>query len=288
MSELRPTTPAQRPDNAQPRVDVEPTIEPPTRDELQRIERHLASLPGHSGAELSDSAELGALLVHVPGNGHGLNYAALPRWTSDGWRDSLDRVAREMRARGDWPSLLLADRLDRPSELAAELPKLGWQAMGWETALWVGRASVVPHLDPRLRIEAVLPRSVADHERVEREIFGLPERESLERSKALGHALEGGRLRAWIVRIGDEPVAVARLSQGEGVAGLYGIGVVEGRRRQGLGTLITTVATRAGMALGNRLVWLSVEDDNPGACAMYERLGFEPAFSWARWMALPQ
>ena len=217
-----------------------------------------------------------------------LNYGALPRWTSEGWRDALERLSQAMQAQGDWPSLLLAEHLDGPLGLVDGLRRLGWQAMGRETVLWVGHASVVPHLDPSLRIEAVLPRSVADHERLERQIFGLPERESRDRAEALRGTLESGSLRAWVVRVGDEPVAVARLSQGTGVAGLYGIGVVEGRRREGLGTLITTVATRAGMALGNRVVWLSVEDDNPGARRMYERLGFLPAFSWARWMALPQ
>jgi ribosomal protein S18 acetylase RimI-like enzyme len=288
MSELRPATPAQRPGDARPREDTEPTIEPPSHDELEHIERHLASLPGHSGATLTDSPELEALLVRARGKGPGLNYAALPRWAPDDWRESLDRAVSQMRAHGDWPSLLLADRLDRPLGLGDQLRELGWQPMGRETVLWVGRASVVPHLDASLRIEAVQPRSAADHERIERQVFGLPERESRERVESLGHALETGRLRAYIVRIGDEPVAVARLSQGEGVAGLYGIGVVEERRRQGLGTLITTVATRAGMAMGNRLVWLSVEDVNPGARQMYERLGFVPAFGWARWMALPQ
>lgn len=288
MSELRPAAQAQRPDNARPREDAEPTIAPPSPDELERIQRHLASLPAHSGAEVAESAEFRALLVHAPGKGPALNYAALPHWTTGDWRESLERLALQMRAGGDWPSLLLADRLDHPSDLAAELPKLGWQVMGRETVLWVGRASVVPHLDPALRIEAVQPRAAADHERIERLIFGLPERDSDDRIESLHRALEGGRLRAWIVRIGEEPVAVARMSQGEGVAGLYGVGVVGGRRRQGLGTLITTVATRAGMALGNRLVWLSVENGNSGARAMYERLGFEPAFSWARWMALPR
>jgi ribosomal protein S18 acetylase RimI-like enzyme len=288
MSELRPSTPAQRPDNARARENAEPRIEPPSHAELEMMERHLASLPDHSGAQLLDATELGALLVHASGEGPGLNYAALARWTATGWRDTLERVVLRMRSLGDWPVLLLADHLDRPPGLGQELAKLGWQPVVRETVLWVGRASAVPHLDPSLRIEAVQPRSAADHERIERQVFGLPERDSRGRVQALVGALETGRLRAYIVRIGDEPVAVARLSQGDGIAGLYGIGVVEARRRQGLGTLITTVATRAGMALGNRLVWLSVEDGNPGARAMYERLGFAPAFSWARWMARPE
>jgi hypothetical protein len=39
------------------------------------------------------------------------------------------------------------------------------------------------------------------------------------------------------------------------------------------------------MALGKRLVWLSVEDGNAGARRVYERLGFAEAFTWARWLA---
>jgi ribosomal protein S18 acetylase RimI-like enzyme len=98
-------------------------------------------------------------------------------------------------------------------------------------------------------------------------------------------ALGEGRLRAWIVWLGDEPVAVARLSRAHGVAALQGIGVVEEHRGQGLGRLITTIATRAGMAVGDRIVWLSVRDDNLTARRLYERLGFAPLFSWSRWLA---
>jgi ribosomal protein S18 acetylase RimI-like enzyme len=86
------------------------------------------------------------------------------------------------------------------------------------------------------------------------------------------------------VRVGDEPVAVARMSLGERDAGLYGIGVADGWRRRGMGTLVTTVATRAGLALGKRIVWLSVEDTNDAARQMYERLAFRPLFGWSRWV----
>jgi ribosomal protein S18 acetylase RimI-like enzyme len=79
-------------------------------------------------------------------------------------------------------------------------------------------------------------------------------------------------------------VAVARLSQGRSVAGLQGIGVVESRRGQGYGSLITIIATRAGLATGNRLVWLSVREDNDAAIRIYGHLGFERAFTWTRWL----
>ena len=61
MSELRPPTPARRPESARPRTetehshpepDAEPeiVIDPPTPEELQAIQAHLASLPVHAGA----------------------------------------------------------------------------------------------------------------------------------------------------------------------------------------------------------------------------------------------
>ncbi len=285
MGELRPSTPARRPETARPRAAEEPAIEPPTPDEVDRIERQLASLPVHSGAEVTDAQDLGVVLVRSPGAGIGFNYGAIPRWTAAGRVAALDRFASYMRAEGEWPSLLVTDRLDRPIGLADALPGAGWRLAGRETVMWVGRAPVVPHLDPALRIEAVQPGAVDDHLSLEARIFGLGERDGQRRHERLAEALRGGSLRAYVVRAGREPVAVARLSLLGGACGLYGIGVAEGRRRQGLGTLITTVATRAGMALGNRIVWLSVEDGNAGARQMYERLGFAPLFGWARWLS---
>ncbi len=141
-----------------------------------------------------------------------------------------------------------------------------------------------PHLDPALRIEAVQPRSVATHESLERSIFGIAASHAERRRDRLLANLDDGRLRAWIVWLGDEPVAVARLSQGDGVAAIQGVGVVPGRRGQGFGTLVTTVATRAGLALGNRLVWLSVQEENEAARRVYSRLGFERAFAWSRYL----
>ena len=77
---------------------------------------------------------------------------------------------------------------------------------------------------------------------------------------------------------------MARLSQGRGVAGLQGIGVTEPYRGRGYGSLITTIATRAGLATGNRVIWLSVREDNDAAMSVYARLGFGRAFTWTRWL----
>ncbi len=286
MSELRPASPLQRPETARPREGAIPEIEPPTAAELAAIQRHLVALPEWEGGTVTEDAALGVTLVRGPGNGPDVSYAAMPRWRADEWPQRLLAVRERMRADGAWPSLLWCDRLDRPVGLDRELQRQGWVKAIAETVLWVGHASVVPHLDPLLRIEAVRPRSLLTHGAIERRIFGIgvPEAEAARRCAGMTAALETGRLRAWIVWLYDKPVAVARLSQGDGVAALQGIGVVEGRRRQGLGTLVTTIATRAGMAVGNRIVWLSVREDNAAAVSVYERLGFRRAFSWARWL----
>jgi ribosomal protein S18 acetylase RimI-like enzyme len=208
----------------------------------------------------------------------------MPRWDSADWADRLRAVRRYLLDRNAWPSLLLTDRQQHPRDLPAQLERDGWMPVMTETVMWVGRAAVVPHLDPGMRIEAVRSSALETHERLEREIFGIGANQVERRREAVGAALESARLRAWVVWLGDEPVAVARLSQGDGVAGLQGIGVVPSHRGQGYGTLITTIATRTGLATGARIVWLSVHEDNEPAVRAYQALGFERAFGWTRWL----
>ena len=284
MSELRPDSPIQRPQTARPRDGATPEVAPPSTDESEAIVRHLVTLPGQEGAAVTDDEELGVTFVRGFGSGPDLTYAALPRWDAEDWAERLAAVRRRMLDENTWPSLLLTDRLEHPPNLPAELERLGWMPVMSETVMWVGRAAVVPHLDPDMRIEAVRPSALETHERLEREIFGIGADQVERRRTALAAALESGRVRSWVVWLADRPVAVARFSQGAGVAGLQGIGVVREHRGRGYGTLITTIATRAGLATGNRLVWLSVREDNEPAVRAYEALGFERAFDWTRWL----
>ena len=284
MSELRPDSPIQRPDTARPREDAAAEVDPPTLDELEAIHRHLVRLPGQEGAIVEEDVELGVTFVRGPGSGPDLTYAALPHWDASSWADGLAAVRARMLDENSWPSLLLSDRLDHPAELPAELERQGWMPVLSETVMVTGRAAVVPHLDPRMRIEAVRASAFETHEELERRVFGIGADQAERRRHAIGAAIEAGTLRAWVIWLGAEPVAVARLSQGGGVAGLQGIGVVPEHRGQGYGTLITTIATRTGMATGNRLVWLSVSEANEPALAAYDALGFERVFSWSRWL----
>jgi ribosomal protein S18 acetylase RimI-like enzyme len=284
VSELRPDAPVRRPDTARPREEALPEIEPPSVEELTAIQRHLVTLPAQEGATIGIDDDLGLTFVRGPGSGPDTTYGALLRWSADAWPRALAATRERMRAEGDWPSLLVCDTLDEPAALAAELERQGWLRVATETVMWVGHASVVPHLDPLMRIEAVQPRSLPRHEELERHIFGLSADQVERRRDALSASLRAGSVRAWIIWLDQEAIAVARLSQGDGSAGLQGIGVVEGQRGQGYGTLMTTIATRAGMAVGNRLIWLSVREDNGPAMQVYAKLGFRPAFSWTRWL----
>ena len=102
MSELRPSSPPQRPDTARPRSATEhvhdderaaihaethgiappPSVAPITPEELASVQRDLVGLPVHAGAQLIDDPELGVLRVRLPGGGAVMDYAAAPRWTS--------------------------------------------------------------------------------------------------------------------------------------------------------------------------------------------------------------
>ena len=235
-----------------------------------------------SGATVEEDPFLRGLLVRRARRGPAFNYLGGIRWPADGWPALVAVTEQRFRRLGEWPSVLVADGLSTPPGLVAGLEQLGWLPMERETILWTRRAAVVPHLDPWLRIEAVTARTAPLHEQLEREVFELVASSADDRVDRLWRAIQSGRLRAYVVRMHGEPVAVARLTSRDGIAALYGIGVAPGARREGLGRLITTVATRAALATGNKVVWLSVDESNAGARELYAKLGFQPAFGWAR------
>ena len=193
-----------------------------------------------------------------------------------------------MRAAGVWPQVVVSEGLTQPRDLAEQLRAVGWVPLGSERLMWTRHPSVVPHLDPGLRIEAVTPATALECARLESDAFGLDVRAIEESAEHLGHAVSSGQTRAFLVRLAGEAIASARLVPGEpgsAIASLHAVGVAERHRRRGYGRLITAIATRAGLDTGHKLVWLSVDADNAGAIAMYRGLAFDFTFSWARWAA---
>jgi ribosomal protein S18 acetylase RimI-like enzyme len=281
-------TAPRRPATARPRDDFVPEASaPPTRAELDAIERQQATLAVYSGARLVESAELGALLVSRPGLGPALNYATTIRWPRDRAGESLTRLEQHFAAHGEWPSIVVSEGLTEPAALAETLAASGWKMLLGERVLYTRHPPTVPHLDPSLRVEAVARASTTECVALETEVFGLSAEQQAERAEQLAAGIERGELRALAVRLRGEIVASARLvaDRRARIAGLYGIGVASAHRRRGYGSLVTAIATRAGLATGQRLIWLSVDEGNTPATEMYARLGYVPSFSWTRWLA---
>jgi ribosomal protein S18 acetylase RimI-like enzyme len=275
-----------RPATARPRGQPAAAAEqePPSDQEQAAIEHGLIELPKFSGGEVGDESELGLTVSVLRGRGPGYNFAGGARWTADETASRLAALSAAMHSIGEWPALLVADGVTQPLDLPAHLTGGGWVEIERERIMWTRTAPGVPHLDPSLRIEAVTSRTAADYEAVERQIFDLPADFATQRVAGLSYSISAGWMRAFLVKLNGEAVATARLAAGEGVAGIFGVGVIAKERRRGLGSLVTAVATRAGLAAGSKLVWLSVSELNDPAVRVYRQLGFQPGFEWSRWV----
>ncbi len=289
MTDLADRSP-RRPASARPRTDAPESDAgaAPTPDELAAIEWERTRWVTLLGASVERDDALGVACAFHPGRGAGLNFASLLRWPPAEVDTRLAMVDARLRAASVWPQVVVADGLTEPRDLADRLRAAGWVALGSERLMYTRHASVVPHLDPGLRIEAVTPATALECATLEAAAFGLDPAGIDVSAGLLAQAVESGATRAFIVRLAREPIASARLVPGEpgsGVASLHAVGVAERHRRRGYGRLITAIATRAGLATGHKLVWLSVDADNAAAIAMYRGLAFDFTFSWTRWAA---
>ncbi len=283
-------TAPRRPETARPRQDHHDhetaALAAPTADELDAIERQHAARMEQSGATIERDDELGVWWVRFEGRTPQLSFAMRLRWPRDEVAPRLARVMEKMRGRGDWPSVSVSESLTSPATVADTLAEADWRIAAGERIMFTRHPPTNPHLDPTLRIEAVTPTSARECVELEVANFGLPPSEVATRAERLAESVRSGAERAFIVRLMSKPVASARLVPGSGgVAGLSGINVVAAQRGRGYGRLVTSVATRAGLATGAKLVWLSVEESNTAAVKLYESLGFEPSFAWSRWIA---
>ncbi|MEP7379942.1 MAG: GNAT family N-acetyltransferase [Chloroflexota bacterium] len=261
---------------------------PPSKIELQTIEWERTRWVRLLGASIERDDALGVAWSAHPGRGAGLNFASCVRWPAADVPARLAEVESRMRAAGVWPQVVVSDGQTEPPDLSDRLRAQGWVPLGSERLMWTRHPSVVPHLDPGLRIEAVTPATALDCARLETESFGLDPSGLAESADLLGHAVANGETRAFLVRLAGQAIASARLVPGEAgstIASLHAVGVAERHRRRGYGRLITAIATRAGLATGHKLVWLSVDADNAGAIAMYRGVSFDFTFNWTRWAA---
>ena len=261
------------------------TPAPPTRAESEGIERAQTRLVELSGATRFETPDLGSTLLTWPGRGPAFNHATCLRWSADDWRDRAAHVAERLAVGGEAPCVVVSTGLATPADLAARLEQAGWIAIGHEIVMWTRRAAPVPHLEGELRLVAVTVPLVEEYEAVERRIFGISEREAGDRRSALAAGLARDPLLVGLVRDAGVPVVTARLLVEDGLAAIHGLGVVPEMRRRGLGAYLTTIVTRAGLALGASLVWLSVDHENTPAHALYAGLDYRPDYEWRRFLS---
>ena len=277
-----------RPSSVRPRVGAaldRDVAQAPSVAELESIERDRIGWPALLGATVQEQHDLGVTLVLHDRIGSSLNFVGAIRWPEHEVEARLTQVSARMRAANAWPSVVVCSGLTQPADLATRLSDAGWLEVFSEQIMCTRRPQVVPHLDPNLRVEAVTPQTALESVRLETAAFGLLPDAIGESAEFLARSVADGTTRAYLVRLGREPVATARLVPGPQVCGLHAIGVAARHRRRGYGRLITSVATRAGLATGHRLVWLGVLEENAPAVGLYRSLGFEPAFTWTRWIA---
>jgi len=276
-----------RPASARPRSDTSDAHDalPPSPQELMAIEADRIDWARLQGAAVENVAELGGLLVSHSAPCSSLNYLGAIRWSDADFDARLGAVVEQIGDRGAWPSVVVCDGLTTPADISARLEAAGWIPVFSDLNMWTRHAAVVPHLDPTLRVEAVTPASALDAVKLETEVFGLMPQEIGEQAELLANSVAEGTTRAFLLRLDGQAVATARLVLGPTVAGLHGIAVGARQRRRGYGRMLTAIATRAGLATGHKLVWLSVIEENTPAIELYRSLGYQPAFAWTRWVA---
>jgi len=154
-------------------------------------------------------------------------------------------------------------------ELDAALTERGWTAYNPTAVLTADLAVLLdrlPAADPRTAVE---PEPTAEwlglyHYRGG---AGLP--------PVARRVLAGARDPGFaVLRDGGQVLAIARGSVDEGWIGVTAVEVDAGHRRQGLGTAVMRAILDWGLARGAVSAYLQVADDNTGALALYERLGF--------------
>jgi ribosomal protein S18 acetylase RimI-like enzyme len=266
-----------------PRVPA-PAIDPVT---MRRMLLHEAQVHATPGRELRDLGD--AILLHDPLEHEPFwNRLEAIRWPED--PSAFDRRLTEslvlFASIGRQPHVWPAPVHDTPVDLVARLLANGFQDVG------PGDVMVRVDLGPaRLASALALPRGVSiqrlgnlggsaalaaatDVVTVLLDAFDVDEdrRAGVEKETviSLGHP----SFTHYLVRLDGEPAAVARRATFDGLSYLSSIGTCGWARQRGFGRLVTALATLDAAETGSDWTYLGVFADNPGAIALYERLGF--------------
>ncbi|MEU1127373.1 GNAT family N-acetyltransferase [Streptomyces sp. NPDC005899] len=157
--------------------------------------------------------------------------------------------------------------------LCADLEERGWRR---EVSAAVRIAALAPLGDRDVDVSAVRTARTADGAWLARyQRFDTP-------GQAPGaHVLKvlGAGPSVWFATVpgdgpGEVPAAIGRCVVDGRWAGFMAVEVGPGHRRRGLATAVMTVLARQALQEGASAAWLQVEEDNEGARALYDGMGF--------------
>ncbi len=216
---------------------------------------------------------LGEWELRAAGGFTGRASSALPRGSAGlPLPEALDRVVAWYTVRGLKPRLQVPAALpgavdDDPAPgLDDECDVRGWTVEPW--ALVMVRSSA-PSIVAGVRGVAMHWSGRPDHAWLS--LYHRAGSELPAAARRVITAAPAHDLSAWL----DDGVAgIGRVALVEDVAVLTGIEVSPGRRRRGLGTMITQALAARGADAGARLTVLQVFAENVAAVRLYDRLGF--------------
>ena len=191
---------------------------------------------------------------------------------------------------GRQPHIWASPPFDRPRDLVARLRANAFEDVGPGYLMWtrdpapahavlarpVPTGEVLERLTGAELAKGGLEAAVDDIVSVLVGAFGVePERRPGVAAETTA-SLADPRFTHYLIRLDEEPVAVARRATFDGLSYLSSIGTLERARGAGLGRRITATAMADGFAAGSDIVHLGVFADNAPAIALYRGLGLVP------------
>jgi ribosomal protein S18 acetylase RimI-like enzyme len=270
----------------------------PDESEVRRLELHEARAhgmrPGRSVRELPDG-----VLVHD-------ELDADPFWNrieslrlpdpAPAFDERLDELVMLFAGLNRRPHIWASPGYHRPRDLETRLASHGWIDLGRGLLMALSdpaalRAAWERPRDPAIRVDRLAgdlgPRRevlAAEVALVSGDAFAVePGGRSIIVDDFLGVLAQPG-FGAYLVRVDDEPAAIAKATTFDGATYLSTIGTRPAYRGRGLAALATAAACVDALADGSEWIYLGVFEANLTARRLYARLGFEdvgaPAGDW--------
>ncbi|MEU5220265.1 GNAT family N-acetyltransferase [Streptomyces sp. NPDC020807] len=181
--------------------------------------------------------------------------------------DALDRVREWYAARGLPPFVQVATGAEGTQELlGAALDRYGWKR---EVSAEVRIAALAPIGDADADVSAV--RLTRTLEEPWLRCYRPGD------SRPVVRTVLGAGPSVWFASVagtGGVPAAIGRCVVDGRWAGFMAIEVAPDRRRQGLASAVMTALARQALDEGASAAWLQVEEENHGAQALYDGMGF--------------